>query len=232
MACDKCGQEHVTSRGRSACTGHKRFAGPGVPLPDGPRPCRRDPMHGQQVCASHGGRAPQAKAAAERRVTEQRAERIMRRFGGPIDTTPTEALLGSVKWVAGYVAFLRGQVERVTEDAETADHLIWGKTKTVEKDVAVAGVGLERGEDTVEEAKPNAWLVLLGDWQDRLTRLCAEAIKAGIEERRVRLAEQQGQLVADVIKAILGDLGLSPEQAARVPEIVPRHLRLLTGGAA
>ena len=52
-----------------------------------------------------------------------------------------------------------------------------------------------------------------------------EAINCGIEERRVRLAEQQGAMLAGAIKAILGDLDLSPEQAAKVSVVVPRHLR-------
>jgi hypothetical protein len=34
----------------------------------------------------------------------------MRRFGEPIDTTPSEALLDTVKWTAGYVAWLRDKV--------------------------------------------------------------------------------------------------------------------------
>jgi hypothetical protein len=57
--------------------------------------------------------------------------------------------------------------------------------------------------------------------------VCEAAIRAGIEERRVRLAEQQGALVADVIRKILGDLELTPEQAAKAGEVVPIRLRSL-----
>lgn len=219
--CSKCGKVHVSATGGRCCTGHRRRDG---------RACTKNALAGQDVCGSHGGQAPQAKAAAARRITEQKAEAIMRRFeavtrrfAGPIDTTPTQALLDSVRWVAGYVEFLREQVARITNDAAEVDDLIWGKTKHK-----------TGGDDagTTEEAKPSAWDALLGTWQDRLTRLCAEAIKVGIEERRVRLAEQQGALVADVIRGILGELALTPEQAARVSEVVPRHLRLLIGGAA
>ncbi|MET1085727.1 MAG: hypothetical protein ABWY04_01180 [Arthrobacter sp.] len=57
------------------------------------------------------------------------------------------------------------------------------------------------------------------------------ALKAGIEERNVKLAESQGLLVADVIRRILGALELTPEQQQLVPEVVPRELRTLaTGG--
>ncbi len=46
----------------------------------------------------------------------------------------------------------------------------------------------------------------------------------------MRLAEAQGEQVAAVIKAILGDLQLTAAQQERVGEVVPRRLRLLAGG--
>jgi hypothetical protein len=181
---------------------------------------------GATVCRWHGGEAPQSKSAAGRRRQQQEAERIMRMLGEPIDTTPAEALLDTVKRTAGYVAFLR---ERVAE-VDAAD-LVWGVTKEKDGHVVVGttrDATLEATTDSTREAKPNAWLTLLGEWQDRLVKTCTAALSAGIEERRVRLAEQQGALVADVIRGVLADLGLSAEQSAKVAEIVPRHLRLLT----
>jgi hypothetical protein len=88
------------------------------------------------------------------------------------------------------------------------------------------------GEDfgTTEEAVPNIWLKLYQAERAHLVSVCAQAIKAGIEERRIRLAESQGELVAHAIRAILADLGLSAEQQALVPEVVPRHLRLIASG--
>lgn len=50
-------------------------------------------------------------------------------------------------------------------------------------------------------------------------------LDAGIEERRVRISEQQGARIATAIRAILEDLRLSPEQQAMVSEVVPRRLR-------
>ncbi len=57
----------------------------------------------------------------------------------------------------------------------------------------------------------------------------------GIAEREVRLAERQGDLMAQVIHNVLGELDLSPEQLERVPEVAARHLRAvaeLEGGDA
>ena len=63
---------------------------------------------------------------------------------------------------------------------------------------------------------------------DRPKRQAREAtLDAGVEERKVRIAEAQGELLAEVIKAILGDLGLTKKQQSEAPAIVRRHLLAL-----
>lgn len=207
--CSRGRGDHVTRHGHPACAGHKSEKRGGAC-------CRNSPASELAVCRYHGGAAGQAKAAGKRRQVEANAAKVMRRFGEPIDTTPTEALLDAVKWTAGYVAWLRDKVSSITSD----EKLVWGQTRNK--------VG---GEDrgVTYESGPNVWLELLGTWHDRLVKICAEAIKAGIEERRVRLAESQGALVADVIKAILADLKLTPAQQAKAGEVIPFRLRELAG---
>ncbi len=89
-----------------------------------------------------------------------------------------------------------------------------------------------RHHGTTHEAKPSIWYVLYENERKHLVQVCSAALKAGVEERLVRLAEQQGDLVAMVIRRILDDLDLTAEQQGRVGEVVPRHLRLVAGGAA
>jgi hypothetical protein len=177
-----------------------------------PKPCGRDPRIGLDRCTMHGAGTAASKAASQQIAAKAKAEQAMRRFGGPIDTTPSEALLDTVKWTAGYVGWLREKVASVSSD----ERLVWNQTRR-----KLGG----HDTGTTHEAKPNPWLTLLGEWSDRLVKVCAAAISAGIEERRVRLAEQQGALVADVIRKILGDLDLTPEQAARAGNVVPLRLR-------
>lgn len=206
--CPQCGQVHISRvKGGRPCKGHHS-----VNHPEPGTPCTGAAMIGQEVCHSHGGRAPQNRRAAQARIAEEQAEKVLRRFGEPVDTTPSEALLDTVRWTAGYVAWLRRKVAEVDDD----DALIWGVTRNK-----------SGGEDhgLTEEAKPNAWLALLGEWHDKLVKVCAETLRAGVEERRVRLAESQGEMVAEVIRAILTDLKLTPAQEERVAEIVPLHLR-------
>ena len=68
-----------------------------------------------------------------------------------------------------------------------------------------------------------------GEWIDRSAKHAKLALDAGIEERKVRIAEAQGELLASVIKAILGDLDLNKKQQADAPAIVRRHLLALAG---
>lgn len=193
--CEQCAQPHVTRHGGQACTGHvthdRDTYVPGQdrqPLAE-PRPCKRAPIRGTTVCDSHGAGADQVRRAAEQRVAEEKAEQTMRRFAGPIDTTPTEALLDAVRWTAGYVDWLKHAVENDATDEGAASKL--------------------------------------AAWIETLRRLCTDAIRNGIEERRVRFAESQGVLVADVLKGIFGELDLTAAQLELVGEVVPRHLRRL-----
>ncbi len=187
--------------------------------PGGRCPCRS--LKGQRVCGFHGGHTRQAKAAAVRRQTEEKARQLVATYGLKIETTATEALLDEVQWTAGHVAWLRGRVQEIEAEASGTDEenpLVWGRTKRK-----------EGGEDWGEthEAAPSIWLRLYQQERTHLVRVCTEAIKAGIEERRVKLAESQGEQVAQAIRGILNDLNLNSDQLARVPDIVPRHLRAL-----
>lgn len=220
--CQQCGQQHP--RG---CRAHKG---------DG-SPCGQIAAKGATVCRYHGGRAPQVQAAAARRLEEQRAEEAVRTLGLPLDISPTEALLEEVRWTAGHVQWLRAKVQELEDGA-----LVWGTSRTETEGGAALVIGLDRGgvsdvtsapsTKTVQTAGPSIWYDLYERERKHLVNVCAAALKAGVEERRVRLAEQQGDLVALVIRRILDDLHLTPEQAGRVSEIVPRHLRAIAGGAA
>lgn len=65
--------------------------------------------------------------------------------------------------------------------------------------------------------------------RDRCANFAAKAVAAGLAERQVRLAERQGQMIMQVLVAVLGDLGLDDDQIDQVPAMVERHLELVAG---
>lgn len=182
------------------------------------RRCRKPRVPGLPVCETHGGNSPRAREAAKQRLETEKARKLVATYGLPVEISPQDAILAEVHRTAGHVAWLEQQVHALTEG-----ELVWGITRVKEG-------GDDRG--TTEEAVPHALLKLYNEERDRLVRVCAAALKAGVEERRVKLAEQQGALVADVIRSILADLKLTPTQSALVSEVVPRHLRALAATTA
>lgn len=201
------------------CTARNRAGGP----------CGRYAITGGTVCPSHGGNAPQVRALAARRLEQRAAEAAVVTLGLPVDVTPTEALLDEVRWTAGHVAWLRTKVAELE-----VDDLSWGVTSEVEK-----GSGEFPGTDITREGKPSVWYELYARERDRLVKVCEATIRAGVEERKVRLAESQGALVAAVIGRVLDGMlaallaagaveaSLREAWAAAVPQVVPPALRAI-----
>lgn len=63
--------------------------------------------------------------------------------------------------------------------------------------------------------------------RERCASWCAKAIVAGIEERRVRLAEKQFELMDQVLRAVLRELGHDPDSPA-VRSVVSTKILELT----
>lgn len=184
-----------------------------------PGPCENYPRIGATRCGLHGGASPQVKRKAERVKAETIARKAMESYGQKIDINPIDALLDEVRWTAGHVAWLRERVQEIEQAS-----LVWGTTSMVSKAATEFP-----GTDSTEEAKPNIWLTLYQQERKHLLDACKAAIAAGIDERRVRLAEQQGDLIVQVLQGILGDLNLTPAQQDMVPEVASRHLALVAG---
>jgi hypothetical protein len=166
-------------------------------------------VRGSDKCRMHLG-----KKAADV-IGEAEARKAVETYGLRRDISATDALIEEVQWTAGHVAYLRERIRELE-----AANLVWGKTEEVDK-----GASEFTGIDVTHAAVPNAWLQLYRDERKHLVDVCKAAISAGIEERRVRLAEAQGAIVVDVIRRILARLELSEGQSRLVPMVVPEELR-------
>lgn len=173
--------------------------------------CKRTAVAGATVCTAHGGKAPQVRAAAERRVAEAAAATAVATFGLPREVDPHEALLEELHRTAGAVSWLQAQVAVI----ETAE-VVWGKTQDK-----------KGGDDwgTTHAAGVNVWVQLYQSERKHLVEVSKACVTAGIEERRIRLAESSGQLLASVVRAVLERLGLSPEQRELASIVVPEEFR-------
>lgn len=138
-------------------------------------------------------------------------------LGQPEAVDPSEALLQLIAWKYGEVKWLRARVQEIPED-----DLTWGRAQT---DV---GIGPEGVIDKVtEKASPSVWWALLRQAEDQLADYAARALRAGVEERRVKMAEQQGQMVHAVMMAVFNRIALTPAQWAMAQVAAPEELRRL-----
>lgn len=159
-------------------------------------------------CKFHGGAAPQAQAAGKRELQRRAAAAAVVTYGLSREVDPHTALLEELYRTAGAVAYL-ASIVRLLEQHELK-----------QKAPAKGGVFLEA---------PAVWLQLYAEERDRLTRVAKTCVDVGIEERRVKLAEEQGALLVQVIRGVLTELGVidRPE----VPDVVRRHLTLVAPAA-
>lgn len=204
----KCGVVH-----EAGCHGHVRSR-------DG-APCGQRPILGATVCAKHGGNRVAVKAAAARNVKVAELTTYMARLGTPPEVDPVDALLSTIAWTHAEVEYLRGKVMEI-DDGE----MVWGLVESSDK----TG-GEDWGTKRVERAGVNVWLQLYHQRSDKLVEYTAKAISAGLEERRVKVAESVGTAMIGVLRAIMADV-LSALQSAGITRDQAEVFRSVFDGAA
>src|ERR1039458_4962547 len=124
-------------------------------------------IKGGTVCNHHGGGAPQVRAAANARLTEENA-----RKGLLISATDPQALGSAdspgdrvLEQLTGPVSGVRKLHLRTAEEAPAA--LVWGVSSADAGTVADAHGGTVEVASIRKEAKPSVWLGLYSEERDR-----------------------------------------------------------------
>jgi len=179
------------------------------------------------VCNTHGARAPQVKAAGQRRVETAKAEIAVRTYGLAVDIDPFDAILDEIARTYGHVLWLADIIAALEEKA-----LAFGPTET---SVTESTVERARGNTRTATASAgvNVWVELYQWERKHLVDVSKTAILCGLAEREVEMAEQQGNMIAALLNAVFGDptldLSEAQQQSARV--VVSKHLRSLPRAA-
>jgi hypothetical protein len=179
-------------------------------------------------CKLHGGASPHAELAGVVYLARREATTM----GVPLAIEPQDAILECIRIAAGEVAYAS---ERIAE--LNADQAI-GPMITRHHRVLTADRGADLLdhqdqprmviESTVAPAELHTWIIVRQRAMDRLVNYSATALKAGVEERQVKIAEQQGEIIAAIIMATLTELGVAANP--QVPAIVHRQLTAIAGG--
>lgn len=125
-------------------------------------------------------------------------------MGAPKEINPLDALIWCIKITAGEVEWLSDQIAKLDERDWYEDSILGRQMHIL----------VRERQGAIE----------------RLAKFSKDAIALGLAERAVKLAEQYGSTLGRLIRGILDDLNLTPEQQERVPTIVRRHLVMVEGG--
>lgn len=175
--------------------------------------CQRPPGWGTDHpgigrCKWHGGAAPNYAKKAQ----ELEAAKAVQLYGLPVDIDPHIALLDELARTHGHVLWLRQRVGEIQHSTVTATSMVG----------PVGG-----GPEAIPGYEPNVWIRMYNEERDRLTKVAATCIKAGIAERQMKLAEWQGQAMATVLKNVLTRLEVIDHPDAR--QVVREELAAASG---
>jgi hypothetical protein len=184
-------------------------------------PCRRPAGWGTPnqfgSCRRHGGLSPTGMQHAARLEAEQAAMRVM---GGPIHIEPHDALQFCIDMSRGEIAYCDRRIAEL--DDETASAPIAGERhhQELDRDGSVHDLVESTAQNT---AQLHIWIVTRVAATERLARFSKMAVDAGVAERRVRLEEQQTEIVAAYILAVVNELDLTDAQHKLLPLALERH---------
>lgn len=215
--CKKCGEVHVKANGRPSCLAHNPRTG---------EMCHAYPTPGGTVCIRHGGVSQRRGQRVQEFHRQQTMEHAREMLGlVDYDLTPEEALLQTVRESAANVAFYRARVQEIVGEADLDDPnhpLIWGVTQNVS-----TGASATPGDDETSAAGANVWLTLYKEERELLLKASAAAVRAGIAERKIRLAEMGADIIVGRIRQIINALNLTPEQMHQADIVIPKQIVML-----
>lgn len=125
-------------------------------------------------------------------------------YGTPSTVSdPAEVLLGEIRRTAGHVEWLYEQIQ--FSDPKTFVKSLW-LVRRQSGYINPREIDMSHFSDA-----GSLWVDLYLTERRHLAAICRTALAAGIEERRVRLAERQAENLGRAIMGMLGDLGVDAE---------------------
>lgn len=159
---------------------------------------------------SRGGSSPRARVAKNLPLYGNETS----------DVDPAEILLREIRRTAGHVEWLRDNLQQ--SDPEMFVRSLWLQHRQ-------SGYVRDTEIDIDDWSQAGAmWIELYMTERRHLAAICRTALAAGIEERRVRLAERQAERIGEAIKGMLMDLEIDTEDD-RVRTIIFKWLTMASG---
>lgn len=165
--------------------------------------CHKRPVKGLTVCNTHGGSTPQAKGVRLVAMATEQLEKEHRKVLGKLSVVPVENPLLELQNLAG--------------EAKAWKELCAGHVAQLER----MRYGTEGGEAIRGE------ILLFERAMDRCAAVLAMIAKLDIDERLVKIAEAQKEMVLRALEAGLAAAGVTGDNARTARQAAARHLRVV-----
>jgi hypothetical protein len=167
--------------------------------------CKGTVVFGTRVCRMHGGTTKKAQVAAGKRQAIAETRALVGRLGTPVEADPRAVLLEMVYSAYGMQLSLAALLQQY-DAADLAD------------------------DDPQVRMRLRSVQNMYGYWSEKAAQFSALAVRAGIEERLVKLAESQAMTVVQVLRGALSAVALPPETERELLQAVAVQLRALMPG--
>jgi hypothetical protein len=145
-------------------------------------------------------------------------EEIMPALDRPIPTDPGVAIMNEIARSVGYIAYLERKVVELGE----AELVTTEDSIEEERSGGPGGSYQLRRKESRQAVSP--WWLLLERERKHLATVSSAAVRAGVEERRIRIAERQQDVLEAAFVAAIADLGLDPHDS-RVRKVLGARLQ-------
>jgi hypothetical protein len=237
--CPKCNQQHIRRERRQGvevwyetCTAHRSNGAP----------CKKYAVNGAKVCERDGAAAgTPARAAADRRVLEDSirktmASELVRVNPDTMRTDPIQGLMWEVAMSAQAVEWLALQVADLNVPRPNGGEGALRDFIGVDDDgepIMAQPSGQLWGPTHTGDLGTHVLYEMWNDERERHARMCAHAIKAGVSERMVAIAESQGTQIVSVIIYVIDHLpGATAAMKVEARTLAAQRLRELGPAAA
>lgn len=149
---------------------------------------------GVSTCYRHGGNNQEQLTHVGMRLAHHGIMEPNTRAGDIVQLEPHNALIWAIWIGAGDVAFWNNELAQLDEDDP---NFLYNAAKLFKEQRAA---------------------------NKEMRSAAKMALDAGLAERQVMMAERMAGLIADAVQRITGELSLTPQQEALLPDIVRRHL--------
>lgn len=157
---------------------------------------------GSGRCKTHAG------ATRSHEISE--AHKEVNGMAKAMHVSPQQAVQAALSLAAGQLAYATSKVAALDEDEMYEEHV--------------------NAETRIPQVLPNIWLVVQERCMKDMTKFAKVASDMGIAERDMSLKENQTMLVAGLLKSVIADLDLSPEQQKKIAPSIRKHLPQMQSG--